>query len=91
MRGRRVVRTGCVEALRPLASGRYIFWLAHARDIGKLAPGTYQLEVLASGTRDNTADRTIDVSIGTGQDNLRRTARSPSLGTHSPALTFART
>jgi hypothetical protein len=48
---------------RALASGRYVFWLARGRDIHGLPAGTYELEVLASDTRDNTARRSVTFAI----------------------------
>jgi murein DD-endopeptidase MepM/ murein hydrolase activator NlpD len=48
---------------RPLDPGRYIFWLAHGLDVHSLPDGTYQLQVLASDTRDNTASRSVTLTI----------------------------
>jgi murein DD-endopeptidase MepM/ murein hydrolase activator NlpD len=48
---------------RPLDPGRYIFWLAHNLDIHSLPDGTYELQVLVSDTRDNTASRSITLTI----------------------------
>jgi hypothetical protein len=53
---------------RALASGRYIFWLAHGFDIHSLPAGIYELQVLASDTSDNTATRSVTFSI----TNLQR-------------------
>jgi murein DD-endopeptidase MepM/ murein hydrolase activator NlpD len=48
---------------RPLTPGRYIFWLAHGLDVHGLPEGTYELQVLASDTRSNTASRSVGFSI----------------------------
>jgi len=60
---------------RPLDPGRYIFWLANGLDVGSLPPGTYQLEVLASDTRDNTGSRTTSVTIGQVRKTTKRLSR----------------
>jgi murein DD-endopeptidase MepM/ murein hydrolase activator NlpD len=48
---------------RPLDPGRYIFWLAHGLDVHSLPDGTYELQVRASDTRDNTASRSVTLTI----------------------------
>lgn len=48
---------------RPLSPGRYIFWLADGLDIHDLPVGAYQLEVLASDTRDNTGSSAVTFTI----------------------------
>jgi hypothetical protein len=60
---------------RPLSPGRYVFWLADGLDIHDLPVGDYQLEVLASDTRDNTGSNavtfTIDQSAGATRGRRR--------------------
>jgi murein DD-endopeptidase MepM/ murein hydrolase activator NlpD len=60
---------------RPFAPGRYIFWLAQDVDVRNLLPGTYQLEVLASDTRDNTGSHTISLAIGQSRNTAKRVSR----------------
>jgi|SRR5579862_1034485 len=60
---------------RPLAAGRYIFWLAHGLDVHSLPPGQYELEVLASDTRDNTGSGSTTFTIDQSRNTVKRESR----------------
>lgn len=61
---------------RPNAPGRYIFWLARNLDLRTLAEGTYELQVLATDTRNNAARRTVNLTISRGVIDTVRARRA---------------
>lgn len=62
---------------RPSEPGRYIFWLAHGFDLRALPDGTYELQVLASDTRDNIATRSVLLTVANLQSrNTTYSART---------------
>ena len=59
---------------RPLAPGKYVFWLTRGLDTQTFPDGTYELEVAASDTRGNTGTSSINFTIANTQS--RRTTHS---------------
>lgn len=60
----------------PDSPGRYVFWLVRGLDTRALPDGSYELEVAAEDTRDNTGTGSVTFTLADGQ--RRKTANSRS-------------
>jgi len=60
----------------PDSPGRYVFWLVRGLDTRALPDGSYELEVAAEDTRENTGTGSVAFTLADGQ--RRKTANSRS-------------